>query len=452
MPLNPSDQDKRSIWLPNSNGPRWNSLYPNGNAPAGYITPPPGVSGMLLARLFNFDNVPDYTSATDMLTLGSTRNNISPQNTGGLPSGWDALYVQDEWYPQNGYTSNHPTVEILTSNLDKTRLGTGKSYVQYRESNSPSQTDWRSDGQLVSRLDANWGQYRKVYVEFWIRFSPNWYGLQDTDIAGWAAKFFRIGYWNGVDPTKIFSGFQGDLGPIAIMQYSHNQYGVRNDLALRGGGNIGVNYNFGKTSGRDFSFNFGSSTVGQGYGGVDPQIPDLVNGGYLINYNGTISHKQVYGDTGVWTKVGMYVEMNTAIGAPDGILTQWINDEQFNNITDIDWIGASIEVDANTNFAIGDTVTGLTSGQTWVVQQTHLTTGLYFVPVAGGAPTSFYLVGETVQNQNGQQATVTKIPTMSGWNYFAVGGNSDLAQYPVADLFEDWHAVDDGVILVGSAV
>jgi len=91
------------------------------------------------------------------------------------------------------------------------------------------------------------------------------------------------------------------------------------------------------------SLNLTTHTVGQALGGTNPQVPDLVNGGFLVDFEGSTTHDQVYGPTEVWTKMAFYVKMNSAPGVSDGIFRQWINDQRIYNEEDIPWVKETVE-------------------------------------------------------------------------------------------------------------
>ncbi|MFL1405686.1 hypothetical protein ACJO2E_10135 [Marinobacter sp. M1N3S26] len=270
----------------------------------------------------SFDDLPDYTSSEE-LDL----------------EGWDHRRNGEvNWSPSNGYPDKHDAFEILESNADKARGGTGKSFVAWRESYDPGWQRWNSDGILAKKLDQGVSQ---LYVSFYIRFEENW-------TPGGQSKFFRAYYWNGEgSPFQFFD--DGNSGPIFLWDYNENNYGVRNVHAYRGGPPEGSYYQMtsediydtprGVNNLGSFSLNYTQDTVGMAADGGTPKIPDQVNGGYLSdNLNQTVKHAQLFGRPENWTKVAFFLKMNSEPGANDGELIQWINDEQVYVNRTIRWV------------------------------------------------------------------------------------------------------------------
>lgn len=277
----------------------------------------------------HFDDQPDWTS-----TMHSTSSSQKASEGDILPNNWFELYQGTKWSPETGFQDNHASLEILAKNNDKAKGGVGKSAVMWRESFSLSWRNWASDSQLVKYLGE---QYNEMYIEFYIRFGPEFYGRNNK--GPWTSKIFRVGSYRGTG--NIVSGFQGDIGPIAFYDYKRDNYGIRNVNAFRGGPH-GENYMFnGEYKGG--SRNYVEHTSGHGFNGEDPKIPDLINGGYLIDAKDIVTHEQVYGPHQTWTKLGFYVKMNSSPGAKDGIYRQYINDEQMVNREDIPWIQENTE-------------------------------------------------------------------------------------------------------------
>jgi hypothetical protein len=271
----------------------------------------------------NFDAQPNFTpSVTGPLdaSLGDT-----------VPEGWTHMYTGDRWNPSTGDPNNHYSLEILTTNSDKARGGIGKSAVNWRESFTPDSgwAMWNSDSQLIKLLD---NEHKELYVEFYIRFSDNWYQRTNQgDTSSYTSKLFRVGFFNRQD--NIYSGYQGDLGPLFFWDYKRDNYGIRNVQAFRGGAPETGNYYFDGNYARGKSISY-----------LNPEQLDKVNGGALSNFDGTGSpdgyttHEHVFGGSAEWTKVAFYVKMNSAPGVADGIVRQWMDDVEIVNTTDIPWI------------------------------------------------------------------------------------------------------------------
>ncbi|WP_417538419.1 hypothetical protein [Marinobacter sp.] len=276
----------------------------------------------------NFDAQPDFTS-----TMHSTEKAQKLREGYTLPAGWDSLYQGTQWSPELGYPNNHASLEILAKNSDKAYGGEGKSAVMWRESFSLSWKNWASDSQLVKFLEK---QYPQLYVEFYIRFSPNFYSRENA--SNFMSKVFRVGSWDGKGDE--FSGFQGALGPIYLWDYKRDVYGLRSVHSFRGGP-WGENYTFNGQYAQDKSLNYGSHTKGQAEEGGDPKLIDQVYGGFLSDVNSAIGHNQVFGAGAQWTKVAFFVRMNSTPGKADGVLRQWVNNQRILNLEDIPWVQTS---------------------------------------------------------------------------------------------------------------
>lgn len=245
-----------------------------------------------------------------------------------LPNNWTSSRQNPSFSPVQGYPDNHHAITIGAS--EHARSGT-KCWLGIRESLDPS-SYWSSECALFKYFPTG---YDELYVEFYIKFLPGW-----TDAPGVNTKIFRIGSWSGSGSEyQAFSG--GELGPVIVWNWTQSTYGLRNQVGFRGGPH-GDNYNITSSDipglpralvgAGDLSLNWTTNQQGQGVGGSDPQIPDLVNGGYLLDDpTQIVSHAQVFGND--YNKLAFYVKMNTSPGANDGIFIQWFNDIQllYNN-------------------------------------------------------------------------------------------------------------------------
>lgn len=283
----------------------------------------------------DFDDQPDWTSAmhsTDRAQYAETHT---------IPEGWFAVRQDPTWAPSTGHPDRHESIEILSSNAQKARGGTGKSSVHYRDYyETPNSTYWTSDSILAKYFPEG---YDELYVEFYVRFQDGW-------TPEGAAKIFRVGSWSG---NPDFFGYGGGRqnGPMFFLDY-YKSSGIRNQLAFRSGPH-GVNY--GMNSNRmqdvprsfvgsgDLPLNFNSNTVGSTYGD-DPTIPDKLNGGYISkNINDYPEHEQIYGPAGTWTKYGFYFKMNSSPGSMDGEFKQWIDDQLILETKKVTWVDTNPE-------------------------------------------------------------------------------------------------------------
>ncbi|WP_309043349.1 hypothetical protein [Marinobacter sediminicola] len=331
----------------------------------------------------SFDGQPDWTSA-----MHST-DTVQRATTHTIPEGWYSIRQDPTWAPSKGYQDKHETIEILASNANKARGGKGKSFVSWRDSYDRGWNYWASESILLKYFPEG---YDELYVEFWIRFDPNWTREQVPGRPSAASKMFRVSSWSG-DGEEYGAFSDGNVGPIALWDHSVNKYGLRNALAFRGGphsdnykltgadipdvGNSIISGSLG-----DFNLNFSSSLAGRGPTGADPVIADRLNGGFITkNTSGLVGHDQIFGPGDSWTKMAFYVKMNSAPGVKDGVFRQWLNDKQIFVSTEIPWIRPSETRDENAK-----------------------------------------------------------------WNLVAIGGNDFFQTYPNEERHEEWYSIDDLII------
>jgi len=330
----------------------------------------------------NFDDQPDWHSGLQENNTGAFPvsgkgpDRIQRVGTHIVPKDWDSVYQDPTWAPSMGHEDRHETIEILASNADKARGGEGKSFVQRRDSSPEPAYKWNSDGQLLKLLEPG---HRSLYIEFWIRFDPSWSVAPSSD----SSKIFRVGSWSGIGSEfQAFGG--GEQGPLFLWDWKRDKYGVRNVHTLRGGPH-GENYTMTaeeKGSHPRGSLNFTTDTVGMGPSGMTPKLLDRVNGGYISdNLTQIVEHYQIYGKSD-WNKVAFYVQMNSLPGVPDGVLKQWVNNEQVLNVEDITWVSK------------------LSDGNDKMVL----------------------------------------------WNFFSIGGNDYFKTYPDSERRQEWYAIDDLVV------
>ena len=284
-----------------------------------------------------FDDLADWTS-----TMYSSEAYQAVWLGDVLPGRWDTIYQGGYYDPPSG----HASLEILEGNSDRARGGSGKSSVNWREHHiNPNFTnEWKSNSALGIHLDKFGGGYNQIYVEFWVAFDPNW--THSTA----SSKIFRVFSWDETgDFWQAFSG--GAQGPLFLWDYSFSEsYGVRNKLSFRGGPH-GENYQMTSEDVGDLpreliglgdmSANFTSDLQGATYEG-DASLLDKLTGSTLQS-SGTISHEQIFGRGGTWTKVAFFVKMNSAPGVRDGVFKQWIDDNLIIETNKVEWVGQNPE-------------------------------------------------------------------------------------------------------------
>jgi len=332
----------------------------------------------------DFDAHPDWTGAESATGSGILPGRIRYESD-GIPQGWFAFRQTPRWAPSTGFPNGREGVELLSDNGDKAFGNSGKSLVFWRESHTGG---FANDKVLAYKLDEPQNQ---VYVEFMIRFAPNW-------VPAGLTKLFRIQAWdeaNGTEgPFDYFS--DGTVGPALVWDYSKNDYGLRNFVALRGGP-YGENYYMPTPEGfprelfrGDASLNLTNNVVGQAPGGANPVLIDKVSG-MPIGYSSStmVTHDQLFGSPSdeEWTKVAFYVQLNSTPNSEDGMFVQWINGERVLYSSTLQWSGPSKE--------------GVTN---------------------------------------------------AGWNIVGLGGNDAFDFYPDEQQYKDWYAIDNLKILDGPPI
>jgi len=261
-----------------------------------------------------------------------------------LPGEWDTIYQSGYYQPPFA----HDSLEILRTNSEKARGGTGKSAVNWREFHTDPNwiNQWKSNSALGMHLDGLQGGYEQLYVEFWIKFDPNWTSSNGSG----SSKVFRVFSWDEVG--SFWQAFQGgSQGPLVLWDYGFDStYGARNIVSFRGGPH-GENYKMTDSEVDDLprylnglgdmSANFTSDLKNATYSG-DATMEDKVNLSPMPD-SGVVSHEQVWGKSDNWTKMGFFVKMNSAPGVKDGVFKQWINGQLMIETNKVEWVGQNAE-------------------------------------------------------------------------------------------------------------
>jgi hypothetical protein len=304
------------------------------------LTAPHALGRVLFTE--NFEDQPDYTA-----TMNSLERVQDAASGFVIPKNWSSVYQGTEWSPEAGYPNLKSTIEILAENGG--RNGSTRSYLGTRESIDSTGGQWHSDGQLIKApIDpTNVAGTEEIYIEFWIRFEANWFqrGFADGVYPSFSSKIFRISSWT--PGGNMLSGARGDLGPVMLFDYKSDNYGMRNKIGFRGGpqtNSTGATNNYKVPSVYGFTDNSNFNQlglVGQDVGGTDAQLPDLVNGGLLVDTTKLVTHEMLWGPPENWTKVAFYLKMNSAPGVPDGIMSQFINGHRIRHENTIPWVEAN---------------------------------------------------------------------------------------------------------------
>jgi len=290
------------------------------------------VSGVIFSE--NFDAQADWTT---------TGRQALPAE---LPTGWDFARTDEEWHPADGDVGTQPSMMINGDNPNQVHGGSGKAFITYSESfNALDDNGWASDGFIGKDIDPT----DELYAKFDIKFQSGW---ADNNTGG-QIKIFRALSYDGVGSrNKFFS--DGNTNPAYIFDWAQNNYGARHFHAFRCDDQQ-TNYFCTDptiagaprqiTTG-DMSANFTNELTA-----LSPQIPDLVNGGFLPS-SGTVYHNQVWGD--IWHTVEIHLNLNSAPGVRDGVLQWWLDGEKIFSMTQIPWIGTNGSMAAKWNsFSFG---------------------------------------------------------------------------------------------------
>ena len=345
----------------------------------------------------NFNDQPDWNSGLPVNNFGT--NTTGGSNSGGwdvdiaqdtsahtLPVGWSFARQTPSYAPSKGDADRHEVIEISSAstaeNPNRTRGGTGKSFVSWRDSRTDKQ--FTSDGILGKYFSDGFDQ---LYVEFWINFSDEMvatyfnpdYQSQTTGLA----KLFRIYHWTGEGNTF---DFYSDKNPNFLWGFegrpeSQGGYGFRNALTAlprRMSSTEQSQSRFlhpGGYPSNNMPSSYHPNTIAK-FGGVN--IVDQLTGNDMLESVDMVDIDQVFGDETHWTKMAFFVKMNSAPGAYDGTLIQWVDDRKAIEINTMQWVAATRD--------------------------------------------------------------------MVKWNAVALGGNDNFTKYPNELRHEEWYAIDDVVI------
>lgn len=250
---------------------------------------------------------------------------------GVLPSGFDAARNDPPSW------ASEPAIRI-TDDADKVRSPGGKSL----QINRFSASGWNSDGVLTKHVPLT----QSLYLSVWLKFQPGW---------TWAgsSKIFRAMYKLKQDQADGYFDYNynrpdaAEKLPAWLWNYNHySTSGYRNRPSFRSnaGGTTWSNPPIvdlprsGSSSDLSLNWDADMRNLDGGTGNNNPQIPDLVNGGFLQPGVGAVTHAQVVGD--VWHRHEFYAQLNSAPGATDGVFAHWFDGEIIFLNTKMPWIQA----------------------------------------------------------------------------------------------------------------
>lgn len=323
----------------------------------------------------NFDNQPDWNSGLPEndkgeLSMGGSAKggwDVDIVQTAGvhtIPLGWSFVRQTPSYAPSLGDADKHENLEVSSKstaeNPNRARGGTGKSLVSWRDSDiSKGENSFVSDGILVKYFPEGFDQ---LYVEFWVNFSKETiatyyssdYKLQTTGLS----KMFRIYHWTGEGAEF---DYYSDKNPNFLWGFegrpkSQKGYGFRNTitaLTRRTDSGDPSQSRFLDATGspsNSLPSSYHPNTLAS-YGGE--VLEDKRDGGTMTSEYGSIDIDQVFGDETIWTKMAFFVKMNSAPGAYDGTLIQWIDDKKIVEINTMQWVAATRNMVKWNVFAFG---------------------------------------------------------------------------------------------------
>lgn len=285
----------------------------DGTRPADVVPGPVEPVGFLFEE--TFDDQPDFDPTINSVDM--SRSQFFADEGDTIPTGWDAVRSTPGWSPSRGYENGKESLYIKGGN-QYTRSGTGKAFVAYRFGRNSS-AFW-GDSILAKTFTGK----TELFARFWIKFQPGWARRGQS-------KIFRVQSWAGRDKNNFWNS--SDIWPAMIWGFEHTSFGTRNKISLRNSPNH-------TTWPSSFASTLPRSLVDGDlplhYLNDPPQpvtFPDLVNGGSL---SGDPDHAQMFGD--VWHKFEFHIKMNSAPGEPDGVLTQWKDDQLLFDNRQIPWM------------------------------------------------------------------------------------------------------------------
>jgi hypothetical protein len=242
----------------------------------------------------NFDSDPEWNAigqyeGNECSPRGhSSSANICIAET--YPTNWEGYRT----VPCYSHSEPQASIRRPPGNLaDHTGSGIGKSYIVYNESYPACGAPWPGDSILVKFFGEN--TYSDLYTQFWMRTQPGWQWKtsgQDCGNSSGTTKFFRTGYWAGLDSSSQNIFQMGDISPMMLMDLE----------SVSSADGISHAYRC------DPSANRYCENTANAYEHVDYPYP--IGGA-------------VYSD-GNWHRMKFHFRLNT-IGSYDGITDMWID-------------------------------------------------------------------------------------------------------------------------------
>ncbi|RBW49722.1 hypothetical protein [Marinobacter sp. F3R11] len=311
----------------------------------------------------SFDDQPDWNSGlpeNDRGTFsmsGSSKGgwDVDVVQTAGvhtIPIDWDFVRQTPSYAPSLGDADRHETLEVSSvstaENPNRARGQTGKSLVSWRDSDmSKGENSFQSDGILLKYYPEGFDQ---LYIEFWVNFSDTtvatYYNPDYKTATTGLSKLFRVYHWDG---TGLTFDYYSNKNPNFLWGFegrpaSQSGYGFRNLLSAltrRTDSNDPSQSKFLDYKGNpsnDLPSSYHPSTLATYNGSA---LIDKRDGGMMAIDNGPIDIDQVFGDETKWTKMAFFVKMNSAPGAYDGTLIQWVDDTKVIEINTMQWVAAT---------------------------------------------------------------------------------------------------------------
>ena len=245
-----------------------------------------------------------------------------------LPIGWDEVRAVQVWDPRD-VPESKPVLSIRDGILS----AVAESYHHL-------DNGFASDGVIFKDIL----ETKQLYFEILIKFQPGWAGADGFDQG--QCKMLRFFKHHGGERQKFFT--TGNAGPLALFDWHQNQYGARHFYAVRGGHPSEHYYGAG-VGDSPRSFQNGDATLNftadiWDNDGTQVEIPDQVNGGIIPwKVEDIVKHNQIWGD-GLWNKLSVYLQMNSAADVWDGHYHAWINESKIAAFDYINWLGPNADM------------------------------------------------------------------------------------------------------------
>ena len=258
---------------------------------------------------------PDFDAMDDWMPeyrgQSFTNRNDREQDRNNIPPGFDFYYTSDDWHPmgdingESAHPDRQPSGQI-SSLVGSHESPAGKAFVIFDESQG-SDSNWGSDAILVKELPE---EYPELFVEFYVKFDPNWVWRDMRFNSGESAmKLFRVYrfYGNDDDDVFLFNHDRRRLGMMYLLgMSSRTQGGTRRNTAS-------INHHV----------------------RAHPYV-DNYRGTHSVVLNEDLSWNDAFFDD-QWHRIAVHVKMSSAPQEADGIVRVFYDGVLQSELNDVVW-------------------------------------------------------------------------------------------------------------------